>query len=150
LLRSRASALVGVDLSPGMLEKARARRIYDELVAAELCEFMRSRLASFDVVLSADTLVYFGALEEVLAAARGCLRPGGLLTFTVERSDATDDVARFRMGPHGRYLHAEAYVASALDAADFRHREITPAVLRVELGADVQGMVVVARRSAQN
>jgi len=150
LLRSRASTLVGVDLSPGMLEKARARRTYDELVAAELSEFMRSRPASFDVVLSADTLVYFGALEEVLAAARDCLRPGGLLTFTVERSDATEDGARFRMGPHGRYLHAEAYVASALDVAGFRHCEISPAVLRVELGADVQGMVVVARRAAQD
>jgi predicted TPR repeat methyltransferase len=150
LLRSRASTLVGVDLSSGMLEKARARRIYDELVAAELCDFMRSRPASFDVVLSADTLVYFGALEEVLAAARDCLRPGGLLSFTVERADAADGVARFGMGLHGRYLHAEAYVASALDAAGFRNREITPAVLRVELGADVQGMVVVARRSAQD
>ena len=147
LLRSRAKALVGVDLSPGMLEKARARRAYDELVAAELCQFMRSRPSSFDVVLSADTLVYFGALDEALVAARTCLRPGGLLTFTVERWEGADDGARFRMGPHGRYMHAEAYVASALEAAGLRQREISPAVLRVELGADVQGIVVVADKA---
>jgi predicted TPR repeat methyltransferase len=133
-----------------MLEKARARRAYDELVAMELCEFMRSRPSSFDVVLSADTLVYFGALDEALTAARTCLRPGGLLTFTVERLEGAEDGARFRMGPHGRYMHAEAYVASALDAAGLRQREISPAVLRVELGADVQGMVVVAEQAPQS
>jgi predicted TPR repeat methyltransferase len=72
------------------------------------------------------------------------------LAFTVERSVAPDEVARFRMGLHGRYVHAEGYVASALDAAGFRHCEITPAVLRVELGDDVQGMVVAARRPAQD
>jgi predicted TPR repeat methyltransferase len=54
------------------------------------------------------------------------------------------------MGPHGRYLHAEAYVASALEAAGFQDREITPAVLRVELGADVRGMVVAVRRAARD
>jgi predicted TPR repeat methyltransferase len=145
LLRTRAATLVGVDLSPGMLEKARVRRLYDELVAMELCEFMRSRPAAFDVVLSADTLVYFGALDEVLAAARTCLRPGGLLTFTVERWEAPGEDARFRMGLHGRYVHAEAYVAGAIDAAGLQRLEVTPAVLRAELGTDVPGMVVVAR-----
>jgi predicted TPR repeat methyltransferase len=47
-------------------------------------------------------------------------------------------------------MHAEAYVASALDAAGLRQREISPAVLRVELGADVQGMVVVAEQAPQS
>lgn len=146
LLRDRARRLVGVDLSTGMLEKARARRLYDELVAAELGQYMRGHRATFDVVLSADTLVYFGALEEVLFAAAECLRPGGLLAFTVEQWEAGGKEARFTMGPHGRYLHAEPYVASALEAAGLLRREIAPVVLRSELGTEVKGMVVVAQR----
>jgi predicted TPR repeat methyltransferase len=148
LLRARARSLVGVDLSPGMLEKARARHCYDELVAMELCEFMRDRPAAFDVVLSADTLVYFGALEEVLAAARACLRRDGLLAFTVERWESDEPDARFHMGPHGRYMHAEAYVRRALVEAGFRPAEILPVVLREELGTEVAGMVVVATAGA--
>jgi predicted TPR repeat methyltransferase len=144
LLRARSQRLVGVDLSPGMLAKARDRRVYDELVTAELCEFMRSRTDAFDVVLSADTLVYFGALEEVIAAARTTLRAPGLLAFTVERWIDGSQGGRYTMGPHGRYLHAEDYVRSALEGAGFRCLETAPAVLRVELGADVHGMVVVA------
>jgi len=144
LLRHRAKVLVGVDLSPGMLEKARERSTYDELVVMELCEFMRSRPAAFDLVASADTLVYFGALEEALAAARICLRPNGLLTFTVERWETADVGARFSMGAHGRYMHAATYVEAALVSAGFESREISPAVLRSELGTDVLGFVVVA------
>jgi predicted TPR repeat methyltransferase len=146
LLRARARRLVGVDLSTGMLDKARARRVYDELVAAELGAYMSAHPATFDVVLSADTLVYFGALEDVLRAAAACLRPDGLLAFTVERWSDGGSGARFTMGPHGRYVHAEAYVAGALAGAGLRRLEIAPAVLRSELGTDVQGMVVVAQR----
>ena len=148
LLRPSARTLVGVDLSSGMLDKARERGCYDELVVGELCEFMRGRPAAFDVVLSADTLVYFGALEDALAAARHCLRPRGWLFFTVESLEANenDGAVRFRMGAHGRYLHSHDFVAAALDAAGFEQLEISPDVLRTELGADVAGYVVAARR----
>jgi predicted TPR repeat methyltransferase len=147
LLRERAGTLVGVDLSPGMLKLARDRRLYDELVVGELCAFMRSRPAAFDIVLSADTLVYFGALEEALAAAATCLRPGGLLAFTVERLETTDPAATFTMGVHGRYLHTRDYLRTALAAARFETHEIAPVVLRTELGADVHGYAVVASAS---
>jgi len=146
LMRERAGTLVGVDLSSGMLEKARARRLYDELVVTEMCEFMRSRPGAFDVVVSADTLVYFGALDEPLAAARTCLRPGGLLAFTVERWETQVPDGRFSMGAHGRYMHAVDYVEAALAAAGLEVGEITPAILRSELGTDVHGLVVVARQ----
>ena len=42
--------------------------------------------------MSADTLVYFGDLEPVLAAAAGALRPNGLFVFTLEHA-AGDDAA---------------------------------------------------------
>lgn len=144
LLRPRAARLVGVDLSNGMLEKARARKIYDELVAAELCAFMRDQPESYDVIVSADTLVYFGALESPLEVASSCLRSDGLLVFTVESWDADDPAATFRMGVHGRYLHAAGYVDAALRGARLAPLEATQVVLRSELGTDVQGLLVVA------
>ncbi len=150
LLRGRAGTLLGVDLSPGMLDKASARRVYDELVVMELCEFMRGRPTSFDVVVSADTLVYFGALEEAFAAAGTCLREGGLLVFTVEQWETDDVAAHYCMGAHGRYLHAADYVADALAAAGIAAIEILPSVLRSELETDVQGLLVVARKAVQH
>ena len=90
-LASRGRRLVGVDLSKGMLARARATRHYDELIHAELTAFLESRRGEFDAIVSADTLVYFGDLAAVLAAAHGALRTTGILAFTVE--EATGDRA---------------------------------------------------------
>lgn len=144
LLRSTAKTLTGVDLSPGMLAKAHARTIYDELNEGELCAFMRSRPAAFDLVNCADTLCYFGALEEAAAAARLCLRPGGVFGFTLEAEPA-DTGHSYRIQSHGRYAHQASYVMEALCAAGFAAPEIEAVVLRKERGVDVNGHLVLAR-----
>jgi predicted TPR repeat methyltransferase len=69
LVRPYASHLTGVDLSQGMVEKARGRRAYDNLVVADLTEFMQGHTEAYDLIISADTLCYFGDLEHVLQTA---------------------------------------------------------------------------------
>jgi predicted TPR repeat methyltransferase len=142
LLRSMARRLVGVDLSPGMVDKARPRNVYDELVVGELCNLMRARPGAFDVIVSADTLVYFGALEEAAAAARQSIRPRGVLAFTVER--LADGEEPYRLQPHGRYAHREDYVRQVLLNAGFARVDSKPVVLRRERGEDVHGHLVAA------
>ena len=89
-LRPRAKRLVGVDLSPGMLARARARGKYNDLIEAELSAWLGRQRQAYDVIVSADTLCYFGALDAVVAAAANALKPGGLVVFTVEK--AAEDV----------------------------------------------------------
>jgi predicted TPR repeat methyltransferase len=144
-LRPYARRLVGVDLSPKMQEKARTRG-YDELVVAEIGSFLRSAPGKFDLVASSDTLVYFGDLRELLGAARGALRPGGRLVFTLEHAAGEDEVpAGYRIHPHGRYSHTEPYVRRMLAEAGFGLVEVERAHLRREGGRYVDGLLVVAR-----
>jgi predicted TPR repeat methyltransferase len=89
-LRPYACRLSGVDLSPGMLEKARARDCYDELVCAELTAFLHNPPGTFDVIACVDTLCYFGDLGAVLQHAAGALWRDGRLIFTVESSEDDD------------------------------------------------------------
>lgn len=145
LLRSRARRLVGVDLSAGMLALARDRGLYDELHREELVAFMGAHPGTYDVVISADTLVYFGALEKAMAAARDTLLPGGILAFTVE-SQPPGSAEKFRLQGNGRYAHGEGYVRACLTQAGFEVLQIEPGVLRKEAGADVRGLVVSARK----
>ena len=154
LLKPITRSLVGVDISPGMTEKAKARGLYNELVVQELVDFMRSRPAAFDAIISADTLVYFGALDAPMAVAYECLRSPGVLAFTVERLDASEATSEsdavptegYRLEPHGRYSHSAGYVRGVLTAAGFTAVSLTEETLRRERGAEVNGYVVVARR----
>ena len=86
LVAPYARRLTGVDLSAGMLAQAKEKNVYDALVKGELTEYLRDSRDAFDLIVSADTLVYFGGLEDVLAAAAGALRPNGLLIFTLEHA----------------------------------------------------------------
>ena len=97
------------------------------------------------MVVSADTLCYFGALEGVADAARRALRPGGRLVFTVEALPE-DDSASHRLLSHGRYAHRRAYLRSVLDDAGFVRQRIVADVLRSEGGLPVLGWLVSARR----
>jgi len=146
LLRSTAGLLVGVDLSPAMQEKARARDLYDELCVMDLCEFMRGRPALFDVIIACDTLEYFGELHEFYTAAHVALSPGGLLLFTVEAMPPDHPADDYLIQPHGRYCHRSGYVRQAADIAGFVNLEITEGALRREWGAEVPGLVIAARR----
>jgi len=145
LLRSTARKLTGVDLSAGMLAQAQARKVYDELHESELVAFMRLHPGEYDVVISADTLVYFGVLEDAMLAAATALRAGGVLAFTVEAApdDATAD---FALRPHGRYVHRKEYVRSCIEKAGLTVLQIEPGVLRKETGLDVNGHVTLARK----
>jgi predicted TPR repeat methyltransferase len=148
-LRPYARRLVGVDLSPRMLEKAAARGVYQELHAAEITSYLAASPEAFDLVAAADTLNYFGDLGEVFSAARASLRKGGRLIFTLEHAVKDDELpAGYRIHPDGRYMHAEPYVRSALAAAGFDSVECSYGVLRREGDAYVPGLVVAARRPA--
>ena len=55
------------------------------------------------MIVSADTLVYFGALEAVTAAAANGIASGGVLVFTVEELSETASDAGYGLSPNGRY-----------------------------------------------
>jgi len=147
LLRPYAARLVGVDLSARMLGQAREKGVYDELVKQELTAYLETQTAAFDVIVSADTLVYFGALDAVFAAAARALRPGGLLVFTVEELNDPAASGPHRINTHGRYSHHRDYIAAALRVAGFVPHSVQ-AELRAEGGVPVAGLVVRATARA--
>jgi predicted TPR repeat methyltransferase len=141
-----ARRLAGVDLSAGMLAQAKEKQVYDDLVRGELTAYLRDHPASFDLIVSADTLVYFGALEDVAAAAAAALRQGGQLIFTLEEGGEGDGATDYRLETHGRFSHAQEYVERVLVSCGLRS-EIVRAELRLEAGAPVGGLVIRAAKS---
>jgi predicted TPR repeat methyltransferase len=144
-LRLRARHLVGVDLSTKMIEQARSRSLYDALVVDELTNYLQRHASAFDLIVSADTLVYFGDLTDVLDASAKALRSGGTIVFTIERTSEASCPAGFRLSPHGRYGHTSDYVSGVLAGARFIDALFQAVELRKEAGAWVQGWLVSAK-----
>ncbi len=147
LVAPHARRLVGVDLSAAMLAQAALKQVYDLLTQAELTEYLRDQHDAFDLIVSADTLVYFGRLDDIFAAAAGALRPGGLFIFTLEHAAGSEPDGGYRLELHGRYSHATPYVERLLRAAGLQP-EIVHAELRTESGVPVAGLVVRATQTA--
>ena len=142
LLQAWSRRLCGCDLSGAMLAQAQQRGVYDALDKVELVQYLDADSARFDVLVSADTLCYFGDLSGVARSARTALRAGGWFVFTVEALVEGD--APFRLCPHGRYAHASRHLESVLDEAGFRRERIEAVVLREEGGRPVHGWLVAA------
>ena len=138
--------LTGVDLSSQMLAKAASRNTYHALTQGELTEYLHAHRSAFDLIISADTLCYFGDLEGVFEAARLALRAGGVLIFTVEQADNTSgDSPDYRLNPHGRYSHSRDYMSRILQSTGLDVLEVNIATLRMESGSAVKGLVIGAR-----
>ncbi len=144
LLRPYAGQLTGIDLSPRMLAKAKGRTVYDTLTTAELTAFLDQQSQAFDIIFSADTLCYFGALAPVFTAASKALKPDGFFAFTLETADG--HAVNLRLNSHGRYSHTRAYAKETLAAAGLKTVSIASKELRKEEGRPVSGFVVVAKK----
>jgi predicted TPR repeat methyltransferase len=145
LLAPFARRLVGVDLSNGMLQHAAAKHVYDELVQVELTAWLQQFHSAWDIIVAADTLVYFGALDPVVTAAATALRPGGVFAFTVEHAVDAGSTPTYAIQLHGRFSHSIDYVERLLATAGLE-RVIERAELRKESGLPVAGLVVRATR----
>jgi predicted TPR repeat methyltransferase len=146
-MRPKASFLAGVDLSQGMLERARERAIYDGLDRAEIVAWLEKRQpASFDLVLAVDVLVYVGNLEPVARACARALVPGGLFAFSVERLEGAGGDG-FRLARTGRYSHADDYVRRVARSAGLEVVACTATDLRKDDGKPVRGTLYALRKA---
>ena len=141
---SLVNEFVGVDLSSGMIERARATELYARLDVTDMQRGLSDEPdASADLIVAADAFVYVPELDGLLCEASRVLRPQGLLAFTVE-THRGDGVI---LGEGLRYVHSEAYLRGALVAAGLISCTIAAVSTRIEAGEDVPGLVVTASKA---
>ena len=142
-VRTHAEHLGGCDLSPRMVEQARAKGIYDRLDVAGIEPFLGAEAAgSADLVLAADVFVYVGDLRAVFAASARALAPQGLFAFTAQSHDGDGVI----VGDDRRYHHADTYLRETAAHCAFRVAVMEPAAARLERGEPVAGRVCVLER----
>jgi predicted TPR repeat methyltransferase len=142
---ARVDSLVGVDLSPAMIEQARRTGRYDELHVADVPEFLaRESARSASLVFAADVLPYCSDLAPLVRAVARVLDEGGLFAFTTETHEGSGVLVRETM----RYAHGEDHVRHALEAAGLACVSLNAVSSRREKSIPVPGLVVVAAKPA--
>jgi predicted TPR repeat methyltransferase len=135
--------LIGVDVSGGMINHARAKGVYDRLVVSELAQFIAQEadiLAKYHLIVAADVFVYLSDLTPVAAAVARVLAPKGMFAFTVETHPGGGVALRQTL----RYAHGENHVRTALAGANLQPVLIEQVSARTEQGEPVPGLVAIA------
>lgn len=144
-LRGCARFIEGFDISAGMLRKAAAKRVYDRLERVDL-QRLEADGRQADLVVAADVFLYLGALDRILSTVAGMMPPGGLLAFSVEWHDGPEPMV---LRASRRYAHSEPYLRDILGLRGFEPVSMVRESLRIDRGAPVEGLIVVARRRAE-
>ena len=141
--REHVDWLVGVDLSPKMIEEARKKAVYDRLVVCDIAPFLAEQTErSAHLVIAADVFAYIADIATVCAAVARVLSEGALFAFTVETHDGAGAI----VGPKMRYAHSADFVRGALAEAGLTLVELIRASSRTENRVPVPGLLVLACR----
>jgi len=133
----------GIDLSPRMIERARASGLYAELEVTDMVAGLRGRPdGSAELILAADAMVYLSDLSPLLREARRVLAAGGLLAFTLETHGGEGVI----LGEGLRYAHGAEYVRGLIAGAGLVLPRLDELSARNEDHAPVPGLVVVAAK----
>jgi predicted TPR repeat methyltransferase len=145
LVKPLADRLVGVDLSAPMLEQARACGAYDELVQADINEYLQGSSRRFDLVLAADVFIYIGELAPTFQALSGLMDPGGLFCFSTEV--ASTEAHGFELLPSLRYAHSEAYLRGLAQQHGFEVLKLAREPIREDQRQAIDGVFAYLARS---
>ncbi|MBI3446828.1 MAG: methyltransferase domain-containing protein [Magnetospirillum sp.] len=102
-----ATSIWGIDISPDMLDAARARGIYDRLLEGDLVTVMEGISESFDTVFSACVLYHIADLRPVFTNVARLLKPEGVFAFSVDPMTDEQDIA---VTLKGEFCHSRAYL----------------------------------------
>ena len=139
LFRPMARQLVGVDVAPKMIDKARQRGVYDQLKEQDITLVLQESPRQFDLIVAADVFIYVGKLEKVFEAAAAALRPGGLLAFSIESMESGEYVLRTSR----RYAQSVGYIQRLASRCGFKEVSMQDAALRTEDNLPVKGKIII-------
>jgi predicted TPR repeat methyltransferase len=132
----------GIDLSPAMVEQARAKKLYDDLHVATIEDFLQNTHETYDLILCADVLVYIGDLADIFKATSRVMEPDALFSFSVQAREQGD----WTLGADHRYAHSRDYIERCAAGANLTIINFEKSILRKDGANDIPGYIVLCRK----
>ncbi len=107
LVRKYASKLVGVDISQKMIDRAKIKSVYDELICSDLLNFTSEK--KYDIGICGDVFTYFKDIDQLLKILKSTINKDGylLISFSLINKFSFKNVITEESG---RYLHNKKYL----------------------------------------
>lgn len=138
-------ALIGVEISPRMIEQAARHGVYDRFHSVDLVDALRETPAAlYDVIAALDVFIYVGDIAGAIPDAWRVLRAGGHFIFSCETAEEGE--ADLVLRPTQRYAHKASHIVALCRAAGFQDVTLEALPLRYENLEPVQGFLVTATK----
>ena len=131
--------LTGVDLSQQMLQQAKYKGCYQQLICSDILSFIPAARA--DLIIASDVLIYLGDLKPLFDKLPQWLKPGGIFACTLELGDSLTP----QLTPSGRFRHSEAYLQQLGQIQGLELLISATIPLRKEHGEMLQGQILLFR-----
>ncbi len=138
-----ANRIIGIDISEKMLEVARSKNIYADLRLASIDEAILE-FSNIDVIIAADSLVYFGDLGDIFAKCRSVLKPGGIFAFTLELAETYPYV----LERSARFAHSDGYIKELAEQNNFVILQASNVALRKQDNCVINGNMYIFKTIA--
>ncbi|MEO7641056.1 MAG: methyltransferase, partial [Ramlibacter sp.] len=140
-------ALVGVELSPRMIDQAARHNVYDRFHNVDLLDALEATPPSlYDVIAALDVFIYAGDMTAAIPQAYAILRNGGHFIFSCE--SAGEGEADLVLRPSQRYAHKASHIESLCRDAGFSEVLVEAMPLRYENNQPVGGFLVIGKKPA--
>lgn len=138
--------LVGVDISPNMIEIARQLGAYKTLTVEDIVSFLKRQPNAFDLIIAADVFTYFGDLQEVFQYCLQALHPDGFFVFSIEKWDEKN-AGDYVLQPTGRYAHHASYINALAQRNGFEILAEETHPIRYQDENPIEGNVYLLRKT---
>ena len=138
----RYSSLVGVDISEGMLEKARQTNRYTRLVRQDIEVYLQQSSDQYDLIMAIEVLGYLPAIQPLFIQVFDHLKTGGFFAFSIELSPENQTI----LSPNGRYLYAIKDVYQAVRQKSWQIVTERKINLRREKKSYAEGIIMILKK----
>ena len=104
--RPISKRLVGIDLSPKMIEIAEGKRIYDLIENIEVNKYLETKSEKYDLFIATDLLIYVGDPTQLFSNISKTSKAKAIFLFSTESTQDKDYI----LTNQGRYAHSEEYI----------------------------------------
>jgi predicted TPR repeat methyltransferase len=139
--------IVGVDLSPKMIEQAARHGVYYSIHQVGIADALASTPENlYEVITALDVFTYLGDLSQIIPNAHRVAKPNGYVIFSCERALETE--ADWLLRPTKRYAQKQSHIEHLCRSAGFVDVTVQDTTIRLEGQEPINGFLVVARKAA--